>query len=52
MKQVTFEWAEKKAEEVSEVAFDRETTTEILVLMARALVAVVRAAEEEVDDER
>ena len=47
MKQTRFEWAEQsEAGEPTEVALDPETTDAVIVLMARVLIAVVRAAEE------
>lgn len=57
MKQTLFEWHEQsKAEESSEVVLQSKTIETVIMLMADALLAVVRvrAAErtEETDDER
>ncbi len=53
MKQMPFEWAEQTDAVVpSEVALDPETTKILIDLMARTLIAVVRLAEDEADDER
>jgi hypothetical protein len=51
VEQKYFEWADPidRADRV-EVVLDRETTKLVIELMARALIAVVRAAEEADDD--
>jgi hypothetical protein len=51
-RQIRFEWGEEAPRgQPDEVVLDAETTRAALTLMARALVAVVRAAEDS-DDER
>lgn len=53
MEQVRFEWTEQTtrgATAPSEVELDRETIEAVIDLMARALIAVVRAAEEAADE--
>ena len=53
MKQIPFEWAEQTDPgEPGEVVLDPETTETVIELMARTLIAVVRLAEEEANDER
>jgi hypothetical protein len=52
VEQLRFEWVgPTEAREPNEVVLDPETTKAAIALMASALVAVVRAAEEP-DDER
>jgi hypothetical protein len=49
--QLRFEWAgQSEIRESREIVLDRETIEEVIAWMARALVAIVRAAE--TDDER
>ena len=51
MQQMRFEWLEEtEAGEPLEVELDVETTEAVIVLMAQALIAVVRAAEEAPDE--
>lgn len=53
MKQTHFEWVEpSEAEEPVRVVLSPETTDALIVLMARAMIAVVHAAAEEAADER
>ena len=52
MRQQQFPWgAPGASRDAHEVVLDRETTEMAIMLMARALIAVVRAVEE-TDDER
>jgi hypothetical protein len=52
MRQQQFPWvAPRASRDAHEVVLDRETTEIAIALMARALIAVVRAVAE-VDDER
>jgi len=50
MKQITFEWVEQAEPQAGEVELEPETTEAVVVLMARALIVVVRAAEEDFDE--
>lgn len=51
MDQMPFAWAERKhPDEPSEIALEPERAEALVVLMARALIAVVRAAEEDADE--
>ncbi len=51
MHQMRFEWAEQvHRTEPAEVELPRETIEVVIVLMARALIAVVRATEEAADE--
>ena len=55
MKQLPFRWAEQAEQKEAsgpELVLDAETTEAVVALMARALVAVVRAVEEDDGDER
>lgn len=48
MKQTRFEWqGERELAEPIDVVLDPETTEELIVLMASAMIAVVRAVEED-----
>ena len=50
MRQIPFQWAAPTALERGAVVEAPETTEALVVLMARALIAVVRAAKEAADD--
>ena len=50
VKQIPFQWAAPTALERATVVVAPETTEALVVLMARAMIAVVRAAEEAADD--
>ena len=51
MKQTRFEWAEQgTAATPTEVTLDPETIETVIVLMAHALIAIVRATEEATDE--
>jgi hypothetical protein len=49
--QMGFEWEPpREASELSEVELDAETAEAVVALMVNALIALVRAAEESVDE--
>jgi hypothetical protein len=51
VEQKHFEWAEQTERgESDKIALEPETMETVITLMARALIAVVRAAEEATDD--
>ena len=54
MQQIRFEWAEKieqvRRAEPIEVELAQETISALIALMARALISVVRVAEEAADE--
>jgi hypothetical protein len=51
VEQKHFEWVEQnERSEQNKVALELETTKTVITLMARVLIAVVRAAEEASDD--
>jgi len=51
VKQTRFEWqCERELAEPTDVVLDPETAEELVVLMASAMIAVVRAVEEDVNE--
>lgn len=50
MKQMRFEWVEQTEPQTGEVVLEPETMEAVITLMARALIVVVRAAEEDCDE--